>query len=154
MSQKNILRHFSKQKTLKCGTKSDHERLQYSFQMPCGICKWMNEKNKNPFHWSGWVPSVRRTSVLSTSTNLETWIKCLVLWKVEGDCRGWQGHLLSTTYIIFSSKNSVSCLTTHTYCKTWHCPKLCLQTLINLTFCESFQSFMQKNSRHLLRNWL
>ena len=33
-------------------------------------------------------------------------------------------------------------------------PKLCLWTFINLTFCESFQSFMQKNSRHLLRNWL
>ena len=80
------------------------------------------KKNKNPFRWWGWLSGVRRTSVLSTSTNLEIWIKCLVLQKVEGGHRGKQGYLLSKTYNIFSSKNSASCLTTHTYCKTWPCP--------------------------------
>ena len=74
---------FSDPKILKCATKSDHERLWYSFQMPCGICKWIYEKNENSFCWWGWLPSVRRTSVISISTNLETWIKCLLLWKVE-----------------------------------------------------------------------
>ena len=35
--QNNILRHFSSRKTLKFATKSHHEKLRYSFQMPCDI---------------------------------------------------------------------------------------------------------------------
>ena len=47
MWQKNILRHFLSWKTLKFGLKSVDEKMQYSFQMPCDVCKWTYEKQES-----------------------------------------------------------------------------------------------------------
>ena len=53
-----------------------------------------------------------------------------------------------------TSNNATSCLQHTHIAKPDLAPELCLWTFINLTFCQAFKSFMQKNSRHLLRNWL
>ena len=96
-------------------------------------------KKKNSFHWWGWLPGMRRTSILSTSTNLETWIKHWVLWKVEGVIGGGRVTFCQK-HTLFSHQRTQHLVWQHTHiAKPDFAPKLCLERFINLTFCEDKQ---------------